>query len=225
MASTREACHRLFGSEDRDTIESDSVYASIVAASGRRDVAGRLAGDAYRRCSARYGPQDPLTIATVERWSDVTGDDGAETLLRNAIAVADGHPEWDTGVLVSLLTTLTEFKPSPHDFERLLPLVREASARCRSNAAAANAYAWLLLTAQPEDLRDVRAALGAALHANEIAEGTSANYLHTLAVAHAMNGQMDAARDCARRGLALLPDEQSADRAQLETALRDWSAR
>ncbi|MHC5111936.1 MAG: tetratricopeptide repeat protein [Planctomycetota bacterium] len=75
----------------------------------------------------------------------------------------------------------------------------EATAKTRED------YAWLLLTIEPEDLRDAEAALPVAARAVELSQRKNASMLDTLAVAYDMNGDLDMAVKTQHEALALLP--------------------
>jgi tetratricopeptide (TPR) repeat protein len=68
-----------------------------------------------------------------------------------------------------------------------------------------NGYAWLLLTIEPEELRDPATALPVAEKAVEMSERQNPDVLDTLAVAHSMLGNLDEAIAIEREALALAP--------------------
>jgi len=109
------------------------------------------------------------------------------------------------------------------------PLVLERLARLRrgaerpdADALALHAYAWELLHCEPADLRDPQAALPVAQRAVALDGGRDAAMLETLALAHWMTGNLDAAIETQRRALARARVSGPYNRADLEARLVDY---
>jgi WD40 repeat protein len=85
-----------------------------------------------------------------------------------------------------------------------------------------NEAAWLLLTCEPERLRDPAAALPLAVEANETTGWQNAAYLDTLAVAYHLTGDTERAIETQRKAISLLPED--ADRSEFEKRLAEFEA-
>ena len=106
---------------------------------------------------------------------------------------------------------------------RSLELYKEQAQRTEATADDANSYAWQLLTVTPPELRDPRAALPYAKRAVEATLGKNANMLDTLALAHHLNGDQEAAIATEQRALDLLPAG-APQRRDFEVALARFKA-
>jgi tetratricopeptide (TPR) repeat protein len=103
----------------------------------------------------------------------------------------------------------------------------------RSLALVLNSYAWILLTAEPTELRDPAEALKLAKQAAQLSPQMTpteqAMILNTLAVAHHMTGEQRRAIEVAEQALLLIPAsatgaEELRVRQELETHLADFRA-
>ncbi|MCH9002179.1 MAG: hypothetical protein IIC02_06360 [Planctomycetes bacterium] len=82
----------------------------------------------------------------------------------------------------------------------------------------------MLLTCKPEDLRDPVSALSFAKRAVEKNEGESPLYLDTLSLAYFMTGDTAKAIETQVKALALLPNEDSSVRTEMETNMAKFRA-
>ena len=83
--------------------------------------------------------------------------------------------------------------------------------------------AWNLLTCEPADLRDPRAALRLARDACAMTDDADPAYLDTLALAQHLTGDTPAAIETEKKALSLLPPDAS-DRGEYEAALAKFEA-
>jgi tetratricopeptide (TPR) repeat protein len=91
-----------------------------------------------------------------------------------------------------------------------------------ARADARNAYAWKLLTVDPVDRDEAKAALAIALRANEMTDHENPMYLDTLALAQHLTGNTPAAIETEKKALSLLPTD--AGRESYEAALAKFEA-
>jgi tetratricopeptide (TPR) repeat protein len=90
---------------------------------------------------------------------------------------------------------------------------RQLAEAPEAGARASNSYAWALLSCNPEDLRDPRAAMGHARRAVELTSASDAAVLDTYALALFENGEVAPAVEAQEQAVALLGTQ---DRARLE---------
>ena len=93
-----------------------------------------------------------------------------------------------------------------------------------ADAAIRNDAAWVLLTAEPAELRDVQMALQFAIEANEATGYSQPGYLDTLSLAYHHAGDTISAIQNQRKAIALLPAGDSPLRDWMESALADYEA-
>jgi tetratricopeptide (TPR) repeat protein len=103
-------------------------------------------------------------------------------------------------------------------------LRKKAAGREDASPSAKNECAWLLLTCEPADLRDPRAALKLAVEANEMPEFENAGYLDTLSLAYQLTGDTAKAIENQKKAISRLPEGDSALRKGLEEALTRFEA-
>src|SRR5690606_6091944 len=116
---------------------------------------------------------------------------------------------------------------------RLLDTLRRAAAHSDAAAERLNACAWLLLTVEPESLRDDAAALTLARRACDKertagragAHGPSLwEYLDTLALALFRTGSPAEAAAAQREAISLIPASGEAYRGEMEGRLGEYEA-
>jgi non-specific serine/threonine protein kinase/serine/threonine-protein kinase len=90
---------------------------------------------------------------------------------------------------------------------RSLSLRRELASRPEATAQDLNGYAWLLLTADPNELRDAAGALPPARRAVEMTKGEDPGILDTLALAYHLTGDHARAVETEEQALARLPGD------------------
>jgi tetratricopeptide (TPR) repeat protein len=98
---------------------------------------------------------------------------------------------------------------------------REASAQ-DAIANKHNSYAWLLLTCEPEELRDPQKALTAARTAAALSGRHDAEILDTLALAQKMTGDLSAAIETQKEAIALLRPGDFLARMPYEQTLAEY---
>jgi tetratricopeptide (TPR) repeat protein len=116
-----------------------------------------------------------------------------------------------------------EEESRPYTIE-LIALRKQAAQRADAGASKLNEYARVLLTCKPEDLRDPVSALSFAKRAVEKNEGESPLYLDTLSLAYFMTGDTAKAIETQVKALALLPNEDSSVRTEMETNMAKFRA-
>jgi tetratricopeptide (TPR) repeat protein len=102
---------------------------------------------------------------------------------------------------------------------------RQAALAPDADARAVNAWAWMLLTSEYEELRDVELGLAQAQRAAELTDHADPQILDTLAVALERNDRLDEAIEVQRRALTLVPDDNERLRESLEETLNDLLAK
>ncbi|MHC5024459.1 MAG: protein kinase domain-containing protein [Planctomycetota bacterium] len=160
---------------------------------GRFDALDRLGR--YYTVTGRHELAVPLLTAALESTVDVyEGADRAASLgfLRVSLLALGRTAEarsagWETIAVYADLEAIEGLEPQGN--------------------ASYNNYAWLLLTIEPEDLRNPAKALPLAEQAVALSERRDGAHLDTLAVAHAMLGNLDEAIAIEREALTLMPSE------------------
>ncbi|MCH8152474.1 MAG: tetratricopeptide repeat protein [Planctomycetes bacterium] len=156
--------------------------------------------------------------------------DDAETLLSKALITVHRALNPDSPEAVRLITGLADLynkqgridEARPYTTELISILKRAVQQGADANAL--NHYAWLLLTCEPSDLRDPKAALPVAIEANEMTDDENPAYLDTLALAYHLTGDTARAVENQKRAIALLPPGEPSIRAELEARLADFEA-
>jgi len=176
------------------------------------------------------GDRDPSTLRTMDGLGLVLGEQGkyseAEALHREALELSrevNGyeHPE-TTGfihVLANVLAVQGKLDEARTYIAALIPRRKEAAERLLTDPESLNDCAWLLLTCEPEDLRDPEAALPMVKKAVEISGGPAPRFLYTLALAYHMSGQIDKAIETQKQAFAALSEVDTAYRTKLELTL------
>jgi non-specific serine/threonine protein kinase/serine/threonine-protein kinase len=128
--------------------------------------------------------------------------------------------------LSSLATTLAELGQTDEarsHARQSLELHRSQAQQTGATANNFSNYARQLLTAEPSDLRDPKAALPHAKRAVEMTQGKDADHLDTLALAYHINGDQEAAITTELRALDLVP-ARGPQRSTFEAALARFKA-
>ena len=150
----------------------------------------------------------------------------AEPLLRELVTLYRGFPSreyqeliWSLNSLVSVLRT----RGTPNDarpyVSDLIVLRQQAAEKPQADAKTLNAYAWLLLTCEPADLRDPTAALPVAEKAVAMAGRKDASILDGLALAYHLTGNNELALRTQEEAVALAPLSSTRLRRELEARL------
>ena len=106
--------------------------------------------------------------------------------------------------------------------EELIEYRRRRAENRQASPMELNEYAWLLVTCEPEDLRNAKTALPLAQKAVEETVGNNYAMLDTLALAYQMTGDVDKAVETQRKALDLLPPERTPLRTDLEMKLGEY---
>jgi non-specific serine/threonine protein kinase/serine/threonine-protein kinase len=168
------------------------------------------------RCVGRMGRAGEAEGMYLAAW------DAARRVLGEA------HP--DTLTCAMNLAGLYEGQGWPEAARERMPAVmaalRHVALRPGATAEDLNSAAWMLLTVEPESLRDSRAALAAASAACEKERGAGGKelwqYLDTLALAQARTGDAGAAVASQREAIRLLPSHGEEYRGQMEGRLAEY---
>jgi Flp pilus assembly protein TadD len=107
-------------------------------------------------------------------------------------------------------------------FEQAIKTIDQVIGTGPDNAAVQNEIAWLLSTAPQDQLRDGQRAIKLARKACELTNFESAQFLDTLAAAHAEVGEFKAAITWSQKAISLTTDD--ADRASLTQHLENFKA-
>lgn len=227
---TLELRRAVLGEEHSETLGSMSDLAVVLFEQGKYVEVEPLLRDTLEIRQRRYGNDHPETVRCMGNLAFALESQSnyaeAELLRRRILEIhrrrsPSGHPD----VLVALdmmgyvLGVQGKVEEARVHVAELIEQYRKIAERPGADAALLNDYAWLLLTCEPADLRDPSAALPMATRAVELSNGKDPGLLDTLALAHHLTGDADQAVETQRRALALLPEEESPPRKELENNL------
>ena len=209
-----EAQRRELGEEHVDTLRSVVNLATALMGQYKLAEAEALFRQALETELRVLGERHPQTMVAMNNLGLALEKQGrledAEVLYRRALeldyrVLGRDHP----GTQIPLNNVLRVLRAQDH-WEETRPYVTELIAHHRraaeapdADAITLNAYAWLLLTCEPTDLRDATAAIPIAERAVELDGERDPNLLDTLAVAYAMTGDLDRAVEVQKRAVAL----------------------
>ncbi len=230
---TLEIQKRVLGEKHPDSLASMIYLGSVNHALGNLDLAETQLREALTLCRRVLGDDHPQTAKATHSLGMLLEDEGdyqqAEELFRrtynvDARIMGPDHPR----TLVSMNNLLRVLdKQGKAELRR--PLIRDrlaqlqrAAARPDANAYDLHACAWELLNSELVELRDPVLALPLALRAVEMDGGRDANLLETLATAHHLNGNLQAAVDAQRKALAQARRGGPYNRADLEAKLTSY---
>lgn len=213
QSQTLEIQRRVLGAEHVDTLRSEVHLGTILLDQDRNEQAERLLHDALNTHRRVLGKEHPETMVAMNSLAVALERSGkfssSETLYRqswetNRRILGPDHPRTQIPLnnLMRVLNRQGKIdEQRPLVAERLERLKR-AAMRPDADALALSAYAWELVTCQPEDLRDPAAALPFSQRAVELDAGLDANILDTLALVQRMTGNLDQAIATQRRAVA-----------------------
>ncbi len=221
---------RILGSEHPNTRASMEALARLYAELGRYDEAEPLFEEVLEQRERRLGEEHPATLRAMHNLAQLYKNHGRyddaerlflETLAKKRRTLGEAHRS--TLGTVSALAGLYQDQgrldeARPYAME-LISIRKRIAERQDASARDLNAYAWLLLTCKPSDLRDPKAALTVAVRVNEMTGHESSAYLDTLSLAYHMTGDTAKAVENQKLAIVLLPEGESDLRASLETAL------
>ncbi len=157
-----------------------------------------------------YDDAEPMLVKTLETLRRSFGHDSRQT--------------------VPLITRLADLYNKQGRIDEARPYtaelisILERAVQQGADANALNNYAWLLLTCEPSDLRDPKAALPVAIEANEMTDHENPAYLDTLALAYHLTGDTARAVENQKKAIALLPPGEPSTRAELQARLAEFEA-
>jgi serine/threonine protein kinase/tetratricopeptide (TPR) repeat protein len=195
---------RVYGSDHVETMRSLVNLGTVLMGQNRLGEAEKLLRRVVETDSRLLGEDHPDTQKAVNNLALALERQGrfaeAEGLYRRALeadrrVLGDEHP--GTQIPLNNLLRVLEMQGKKEECEPLVALkidvLRRAAEQPGAGALPLNEYAWHLLTAVPESLRDPEIALRCARKAVDLAGPSSSNYLDTLALALARNDDIDGA--------------------------------
>jgi Tfp pilus assembly protein PilF len=154
--------------------------------------------------------------------------DEAEALLTVSIPIsrrALGPTHGRTARLIDQLTTAYSVQGRQEEARPWVVQAIDVQKRRRdsapSNPEVLNNYAWLLVTCEPEDLRQPDEALMVSLKANVLTDYQNPDHVDTLALAYFRTGDVEKAVSYARQAVEMLP-EGNEDREELAARLAEY---
>jgi len=221
---------RVLGEEHPDTLTTLNGLTLVLWSQDRREEAAEITrrlADIQRRVLGRVHQNTLVGENNLANMLKGLGRlDELEALLWQVVETRRGllgEDHAETIRVVDYLRDTLRIRQKPDELRSFVGDVierwQQIAQRPDATPAALNRYARLLLTCEPEDLRDPVAALSAAERAVEAAGGVA--QLDTLAQALSMNGQLDRAIQTQRQAVAQLPPGESRPRAELEEGLAE----
>jgi non-specific serine/threonine protein kinase/serine/threonine-protein kinase len=225
---------RVFGEDHQLTAGSWNCSGLTHAFRGQWDEAEPYIAKAYEIGMRSLGEGHSDTLLFANNLANVYVNQRryaeAEELLQKTIPISRRVKGLTSGRTIGLIEKLVRAYVEQDRLEEARPWVVESiDARKRlcvdspSNPLVLNKYAWLLLTCEPEDLRDPAEALKASIKANVLTDYLKPDYLDTLATAFFRTGDIAKALEHARDALDLLPPNHE-DRAGYEQRLAEYEA-
>lgn len=204
---------QLLGNEHPNTLKSMGTLGLLFWRQGRlaeAETALRQTLTMHRRI---LGQDHPSTLKSIHNLAVVLQVQGehpeAEALYREALAskkrvLREGHPSTLTTTfdLIDVLALQGKTEEARPFVTELVAHSRRVAEQPDTDFVTLNAYAWLLLTCEPVDLRDPKAALVLARSAVEAGGARGPGFLNTLALAYQMTGDFERAFEVRQRMLA-----------------------
>ena len=228
--NTLEAQRRILGPEHDDTLRSEVNLATVYWHQGRTSEAERLQLDSLEKHRRLLGVEHPGTLRLMNNLALVLADLGkisaAEKVHRETLEVqsrilGEGHPETmlSRDNLFRFLKTQGRYEEIRYLTIDQIVARRLSAEQADTDAEALNAYAWVLLTCVPSDLRNPQKALEVAEEAVELEGGRNALVLDTLARACRMTGDLERAIEVQRRAVLIARDGGGTRSAEIEFQL------
>ncbi|UCE59736.1 MAG: serine/threonine protein kinase [Phycisphaerales bacterium] len=204
LRETLQAQRRVLGDEDIGTLTLMISYGGVLNGMKRHAEAETLLREALENARRLFGEEHTETARAAYHLGFALEKQGkyeeAETLFlssldtdRRFLGVA--HPTTHSRLL-GLLRVL-RFQGKLQEIRSFvideIALLKSAAHEPKAGPLVVNSYAWFLLTCEPADLRDAKAALAAARRAVELSRSENASILDTLALAYQMTGDIDQA--------------------------------
>lgn len=221
---------REWGEGHPRVLEAMATLADNLMAQGKNEEAEAFYRKIWFTCDQLLGPNDPETIKAMHQFGVALESlgkfDRAEDVHRQALAArqrvyGDDHPDTRLSMAHLGLALYRQGKTKgarPYVAE-LIELRRKEAYAQDAQADALNRYAWLLLTCEPDDLRDSESALRAAKEAVRLSGRQNSEYLDTLAMALARTGDLTAAIATQREALRALGPESVQRAKEFEKSL------
>jgi tetratricopeptide (TPR) repeat protein len=221
---------RVLGPEHVDTIKSLTNLGTVLLERERFEQAEMLLQEAMETNRRVHGEEHPGTMTAMNNLALTLERRGkyaeAEKLYRRALeldqrVLGANHPQTQIplGNLMRVLRVQSKWEETRPYVADMIAQRKAAAEEPGASANQLNSYAWLLLTAFPQDLRDPEAALPVAQKAVELTEAQDPLILDTLALAYESTGDIDQALNTQKKALSL-PGEIPM-RAELEKRLAD----
>lgn len=227
---TLAVCRRVLGDTAPVTLILMNNLGSVLYEQGGYAEAEVLLRHTLKTRLRDPGDRDPATLRTMFNLALVLGEQGkyaeAEKLHRQVLETSrevNGNENPETlkfdYALTNVLAAQGKLDEARTHIITLIPQRKEAAERLHADPESLNDYAWLLLTCEPQDLRDPETALLTSKKAIEVSGGPVPRYLYTLALAYYMTGHIDQAIETQAQALATLSEVETAYRTELELAL------
>ena len=233
LLDTLATARQVVKADHPRVLETARYLAKLYDASGRHAKAAVLFREVFEGARRVKGEEHSLTLYALRMLSqnlEALGRyDEAEQLFLESIEVqsrvlGSEHPQ----TLVQM-ANLADLYKKTGQMDKARPVVREllafrrnAAERPDAGSAEKNAYAWLLLSCEPANLRDPRAALELALDANEMTGFDEPALLDTLALAYHRTGNAAKAIDTQKKAISLVSEPESRRRIEFEDRLREF---
>ena len=210
--------HRVYGPEHPTTTRATINFANMYQAMGQYVKAEPLYVQSMTIQRATLGDAHPETLNGISKLGELyvrqEKYDQAEPLLleaRDTYTKSLGPSHYKT---LDVLTRMSNMYAGRGETEKLRELTVERLRQRRLLAMRDGAstqdklsYAWVLVSCEPEELRDPHTALPLALEANEETAFSDPRFLHALAIAYEQTGDYRSAIDTQRKSVELLPDD------------------
>ncbi len=227
---TLESNRQTLGEGHRDTLQAMEDLAATLMEKGEQGEAERLYREMWDIRRRFLGENDPQTLESMHRLAVLLTGMGrsaeAEALHRQELEArrrllgeSDPATRLSMAHLGRALLAQGKTEGAEPYVAELIALRRRTAQATDASPQTLNAYAWLLLTCEPADLRDPAAALEAAETAAELSGRHDAEILGTLALAQKMNGDPQAAIATQKEALALFPPADFMDKVPYEQQL------
>lgn len=230
---TLQTAHRIYGAEHPQTTRATVNLANTFQAMGEFDKAEELYVNVVAVQRATLGDEHPETLNGIAKLGELYTRqeryEPAKTLLDEALAsyrkaLGDGHTK-----TLDTLTKLLNVHYALGDKEMVRELQTERVEQRRKLAEREGAsaqdkitFAWILVTAEPEDLREPTTALRFAIDANEETNHSDPRFMQALAFAYDQTGDRTRAVQTQQQAIELLPAEAVSARERFASVLRGF---
>ncbi len=229
------ARRRTSGDAHKSTLWAMSHLGLLLTEQGVLDEAQSIHEQGLEIAGRSFGDKRRVTIHLLEGLGIIYRRQGrldeAEQLCRRSseasrelLGEMNGQTLDSLNCLVRALTAQGKLDEARPYFAEWIRHTRRAAEQPDANVNRLNEHAMLLLTCEPEDLCDPKAALTVAKRAVEMSGGQNALILDTLALAYFMTGDTAKAVEAQEKAVALLPPEESPRRTELEANLAKFRA-